>query len=830
MELLCFLVFSICLLFSLSRISSAADTITSSQSLSDGKSLVSSPGGIFELGFFSPGMSKSRYLGIWYKNIPIPTVVWVANRQTPINGSTGSLMINSTGNLVLVNNNNNQTVWSTNSSKQSQSQSPVLQLLDNGNLVLRDEKDANSENYLWQSFDYPSDTLLPGMKLGWDLRTGLNRRLTAWKSPDDPSPGDFIWEMELHEYPEPVMWKGSKEYLRSGPWNGVLFSGKPANALPALNFSFISNEDEVYMTIHMVNKSALGRMMMNQTTSPPYRQEWIWSEADRNWTIYASFPRDPCDSYGHCGGNGNCVLSSSPICQCLDRFSPRSPENWNLNEFSQGCKRRKPLNCKNDGFATYPGLKLPDTTHSWVDKSMNLKECRAKCLSNCSCSAYTNLDVRGGGSGCAIWFDDLVDIKQMPGGDQDIYIKISASELDDVKTSKPSGVKKKVAIIASVGLLVMGVIILGLVFYKRKLVGYCCILKARGRKNVKGQDIEEQKDEDLELPLFDLTTIEGATNFFSVNNKLGEGGFGPVYKGRLVDGQEIAVKRLSRSSGQGIKEFKNEVILIAKLQHRNLVKLLGCCIQGEEKLLIYEYMPNKSLDYFLFDEARRKLLDWPQRFQIICGIARGLLYLHQDSRLRIIHRDLKASNVLLDRDLNPKISDFGLARTFGGDQTEGNTNRVVGTYGYMAPEYATEGQFSVKSDVFSFGILLLEIISGKKSKGFYHLNHRLNLIGNAWRLWKEGRPLELIDEGFGNSCTLSDVLRCIHVSLLCVQLQPEDRPTMSSVVQMLCSENALPEPKEPGFVPEKDLLNGEFPLINNKPSSNGLTITQLEPR
>ncbi|VVA35437.1 Hypothetical predicted protein [Prunus dulcis] len=814
MELLCFLVFSICLLFSPSRISSAADTITSSQSLSDGKSLVSSPGGIFELGFFSPGISKSRYLGIWYKNIPTPTVVWVANRQTPINGSTGSLMINSTGNLVLVNN-NNQTVWSTNSLKQSQSQRPVLQLLDNGNLVLRDEKDANSEKYLWQSFDYPSDTLLPGMKLGWDLRTGLNRRLTAWKSPDDPSPGDFIWEMELHEYPEPVMWKGSKEYLRSGPWNGVLFSGKPAKALPALNFSFISNEDEVYLTIDMVNKSVLGRMIMNQTTSTPYRQEWIWSEADRNWTIYATFPRDTCDSYGHCGGNGNCDLSSSPICQCLDRFSPRSPENWNLNEFSQGCERRKPLSCKNDGFATYPGLKLPDTTHSWVDKSMNLKECKAKCLSNCSCSAYTNLDVRGGGSGCAIWFDDLVDIKQMPGGDQNIYIKISASELGGKDE------KWKIAvIIASASALILGML----------LVGYCCILKTRGRKYVKGQDIEEQKDEDLELPLFDLTTIEGATNFFSVNNKLGEGGFGPVYKGRLVDGQEIAVKRLSRSSGQGIKEFKNEVILIAKLQHRNLVKLLGCCIQGEEKLLIYEYMPNKSLDYFLFDETRRKLLDWPQRFQIICGIARGLLYLHQDSRLRIIHRDLKASNVLLDRDLNPKISDFGLARTFGGDQTEGNTNRVVGTYGYMAPEYATEGQFSVKSDVFSFGILLLEIISGKKSKGFYHLNHRLNLIGNAWRLWKEGRPLELIDEGFGNSCTLSDVLRCIHVSLLCVQLQPEDRPTMASVVQMLCSESALPEPKEPGFVPEKDLLSGEFPLINNEPSSNGLTITQLEPR
>ncbi|KAJ7014898.1 G-type lectin S-receptor-like serine/threonine-protein kinase [Populus alba x Populus x berolinensis] len=790
------------LLLLFSRFCNTANTLTLSQSIRDGgtRTLVSKDGS-FELGFFSPGSSRNRYVGIWYKNIPVRTVVWVANRNNPISDSSGFLMLDNTGNFVLVSNNNSTVVWSSNSKKAAQS--AMGELLDSGNLVIRDEKDANSGIYLWQSFDYPSDTLLPGMKLGWDLRIGLDRRLSAWKSPDDPSSGDFTWGTQLQSNPELVMWKGSKKYYRSGPWNGIGISGGPELRInPVFYFDFVDDGEEVYYTSNFKNKSLITRIVMNQTTY--FRQRYTWNEINQTWVLYATVPRDYCDTYNLCGAYGNCIMSQSPVCQCLEKFTPKSPESWNSMDWSKGCVRNKPLDCqKGDGFVKYVGLKLPDATNSWVNRTMNLKECRSKCLQNCSCMAYTAPNIKER-SGCAIWFGDLIDIRQFPVAGQEIYIRMNASES---KAKAASKIKMAVGIALSI-FVACGMLLVAYYIFQR-------MAKLIGGNREENDQIHSGPKEELELPLFQFTTIAKATNGFSLNNKIGEGGFGPVYKGTLEDGQEIAAKTLSRSSGQGLNEFKNEVILITKLQHRNLVKLLGCCIQGEEKILVYEYMPNRSLDSFIFDQTRGKLLDWSKRFSIICGIARGLLYLHQDSRLRIVHRDLKASNVLLDKDMNPKISDFGLARMFGGDQTEGNTTRVVGTYGYMAPEYATDGLFSVKSDVFSFGILMVEIISGKKSRGFYHPDHSLSLIGHAWRLWKDGKPLGLIEAFPGESSNLSEVImRCINISLLCVQQHPDDRPSMATVVWMLGGENTLPQPKEPGF------FKGSGPVRPSSSSKN----------
>ncbi|PIA38654.1 hypothetical protein AQUCO_02700108v1 [Aquilegia coerulea] len=713
-------------------------TLTTTQFLRDGET-ITSPEGDYELGFFSPGNSTKRYVGIWFAKITIQTVVWVANRDTPLIDSFGIFKIREDGNLVVLDG-KDDVLWSSNSSSASNTSIGVL--LDNGNLILREQDSVKLEDVHWESFDHPTDTFLPGMKFGMNLKTGENQLLTSWKEANDPTSGNFSLGFDPNRIVQFVIWNSSIKSWRSGQWNGQLLTGVPEmTAFHLYGFNIFNDEDagRVYCLYSNMNKSVISRFVL----SPEGKLERsYWNNMALGWDVVWLQPNTECQLYGRCGPHGVCNHKGSPICSCLPGFSPLQPADWNSGNWSRGCVRNNPLECQDskfgfkNGFLKLTNMKLPDNSVT-VGGIEVTRDCEEKCNSNCSCVAYTYES----GLGCLTWEGDMNDLQNFASDGVVLYIRLDKSDL-------------------------------------------------QGGNKVKGPD----------LPIYGLDTVRIATDNFSTENKLGEGGFGPVYKGKIPSGQRIAVKRLSKGSGQGMLEFENEVILISKLQHRNLVRLFGCCIQGEEKMLIYEYMPNKSLDFFLFDQTKQHELDWKLRFYIIEGIARGLLYLHRDSRLRIIHRDLKVSNILLDEDMNPKISDFGMARIFGGNQNQENTMRVVGTYGYMAPEYAMEGLFSVKSDVFSFGVLLLEIVSGKRNAGFINPDKPLNLLGYAWELWRENMILNLADPSLGSLYSIDEISRCIQVGLLCVQDNPADRPSMDSVVLMLGSEStALPSPIRPSF-------------------------------
>ncbi|CAN1747821.1 G-type lectin S-receptor-like serine/threonine-protein kinase RKS1 [Linum perenne] len=748
----------------------AKDTLEATQFIEDGSILISQ-GGMFALGFFSPGSSSSnRYLGIWYHKVTVQTVVWVANRNTPINGTSGVLSLDEHGSLVLYSSHDLRApVWFANASSLSPD-AYVAQLLDSGNLVLLQ---GTRRRIVWQSFDYPTDVALPGMKIGLNLKTGLDRSLT--------------W-----------------------PW------GKFPDIY---NYTFVNNEDEIYFSFSVNDKSLLLRTVIDDSGT---MKRLSWHGIDGQWKEYWSAPKYRCDSYGRCGVYSICDPNNVNMfeCTCLPNYEPRNPSMWHLRDGSGGCVRKRlpssAFCAPGEGFLRVVDIKIPDTSSAvWISRSTSQVACEEACRRNCSCSAYSMKYIQGKQSGCLAWYGELQDTVVFKDSGDDLFVRVDARELDNMR--KFSG---DVELKIKLGIAVPSV---ASVLFAMAIFGYFRLRSWKREKEVLGGSTIYP-----ELPFYDLGSILIATNSFSLANKIGEGGFGTVYKGQLSNGQEVAVKRLSRSSDQGIQELKNELLLIARLQHRNLVKLLGCCIEDDEQILVYEYVPNKSLDSFIFDETKRPLLNWRTRFNILVGIARGILYLHQDSRFRIIHRDLKSSNILLDEEMNPKISDFGLAKMFDSDQTQNKTTRVVGTYGYMSPEYAVFGKFSVKSDVFSFGIILLEVFSGMKINSFSQELPPRTLIGHVWELWRENRVLELMDPSLKESCVPEEVLRCVHVGLLCVQENATDRPNMSAVVLMLNSETPLPRPNKPAFIFRVvDSMLGTVGGVDGPYSINDLTLTRV---
>ncbi|KAK6142573.1 hypothetical protein DH2020_022921 [Rehmannia glutinosa] len=583
------------------------DTLSANQTIADGQTLISQNQN-FELGFFSPGTSGNRFLGIWYKDTP-DVIVWVANRNNPIKDSHEVfLKVAENGSLVIIR--DETIIWSSNSN--GVTSNPILQLLNTGNLVLVDK----TSDFLWQSFDYPgraaehsgvstglqpsaSDTRLPGMRMVYNSNPGLEKHLTSWKSNENPSSGNFIYRIENQGLPEMVILRDGVKIYRSGTWNGVYINVPTFYNLvykPGLVFD---KDNKLISFYDSYNNSILTRLTIDQSG---LLHRYTMNERKDGWNLVYTIPKDPCDDYGKCGPNGICRVDKVPICECLEGFTPKDKPDWDFQDWSGGCTRITPLSCQNgDGFLEVTGVKYPAMLGFWLNTSMSFSECRDECLRKCNCTAYAQPYINNGGSGCLMWFGDLIDTRVLPGADmnQNIYIRLPVSELEspsDPKNKKKNKPAKVVLISVASGILMSVVLCVG-VF----------VLARRKRQAA------ERKSEDLELPSFSFATIAAATNNFSEENIIGEGGFGPVYKGNLSSEEEIAVKRLSETSGQGFEEFKNEVILFAKLQHSNLVRLLGCCINGDERMLIYEYLHNKSLDYLIFDQNRRTMLTWPKR-------------------------------------------------------------------------------------------------------------------------------------------------------------------------------------------------------------------------
>ncbi|KAL7219042.1 hypothetical protein ACSBR2_012169 [Camellia fascicularis] len=707
----------------INQLSHGADTISANQSLS-GNQTITSAGGNFELGFYKPGNSSFYYISMWYAKVSALTIVWVANRDNPISDKYSSVLKILDGNLVILN--ESQTlIWSTNQNSTT-SNSMVAVLGDDGNLILRDG--SNSYQPIWQSFDHPAHTWLPGGKIAYNKLTNTHQRLTSWKNSEDPSTGLYSLNLDANNSQYVIFWNGSKQYWTSGPWNGQIFSSVPEmRANYIFNYSYQDNENESYFTYSMYNPSIISRLIMDISGQV---QQLTWLESTKQWNLFCSLPRQQCEVYDFCGQYGICNNIIQPFCNCLAGFNPKSLNDWNLSDYSGGCVRRTELLCGNitaanqekDRFWEISNTRLPEFPQSVVVGSA--AECESSCLNNCSCTAYAY-----DSNGCSIWIGGLMNLQD--GSGNTLYLRLAASEFPKPKS------KKGIIIGAVVGS--VAVVLLGLVFV--------VIWKRQRRENWGG-------------------------------------GFGSVFKGALPDSTVIAVKKLE-SINQGEKQFRVEISTLGTIQHVNLVRLCGFCSEGKRKLLVYDYMQNGSLDSHLFHEKESKVLDWKKRYQIALGTARGLAYLHENCRDCIIHCDIKPANILLDVDFHPKVADFGLAKLLGREFSRVLTT-MGGTIGYLAPKWILGLAITTKADVYSYGMMLFELISGKRNTD--QSEERIVKFFPIWAasvVVEGGNVLNLLDHRLEKHVDIEEVWRICKVASWCIQDDENDRPSMGQVVQIL---------------------------------------------
>lgn len=748
------------------------DTLALGQSLPWNQTLVSK-GGNFELGLFSPGNSKKHYIGIWFKKVSKQTVVWVANRDRPIlEPSASRLTLSDRGELLLhATTPSNTLLWSSNASSPSP-RTTVATLQDDGNLVVRSNATSSasaSASMAWQSFDHPTDTWLPGARLGYDRARGVHSFLTSWTDSEDPAPGAFSMVIDPRGLAKfDLLAGGTHQYWSTGVWDGEVFENVPEMRsgyfdgvpyAPNASVNFFSYKNRV---------PGIGNFVLEVNGQMQRRQ---WSPEAGKWILFCSEPHDGCDVYGSCGPFGVCSNTSSAMCECPAAFAPRSQGEWTLGNTASGCVRRTRLDCPSDGFLKLPyAVQLPPGGSAEAAGARSDKMCALSCLRDCSCTAYAY-----DGTKCSVWNGELVDLKTLPddqgvAGAVVLHVRVAASEVPP-PAAHHSWRKSMVILSSSVSVAVV-LLLAGLII----VVAVAVVLRKRRGK---GKVTAVQGS----LLLFDYQAVKAATRDFT--EKIGSGSFGSVYKGTLPDTTTVAVKKLD-GLRQGEKQFRAEVVTLGMIHHINLVRLRGFCSEGNRKALVYDYMPNGSLDAYLFNNSSSsKVLSWSQRFAIAVGVARGLSYLHEKCRECIIHCDIKPENILLDEELGAKLADFGMAKLVGHDFSRVLTT-MRGTMGYLAPEWLTGAAVTAKADVYSFGLLLFELVSGRRNNGSSEDAHSgvYFPVHAAVRL-HAGDVVGLLDEKLAGDANVKELERVCKVACWCIQDEEGDRPTMGLVVQQL---------------------------------------------
>lgn len=688
------------------------------------------------------------------------------------NHTSLELKISHDGNLVVTNQPTDSIVWSTQASMKRNNTIAVL--LNSSNLILRDA--SNSSKILWQSFDHPTDTLFQWAKLGWDNVTGLNRRLVSKKNSISPATGFYYEELDPTGVNQIVLasLKSSKPYWSSGVWNGKRFNSSPEVSRNVGYLSFVETTHEKYHTYHVSDEM---NIYYNLGVSGQINV-FIWPEGSQDWVLAHAEPGSQCDVYAACGPYTICSDDALPHCTCLKGFTVTSIEDWELDDRSNGCSRNTALDCNfsnessvrsMDKFLSIPCVSLAQSERKTEDAKSS-GECAQVCLGNCSCTTYSFSN-----NTCFIWHEELLNVRQIQCGTtadsigETLNLRLAAKDMQSLEKNKRVSTIG-VAIGTSAAALCLFAFIMLIMIWRNKR-------KSSNRISQTAQGCNG-------IITFRYIDLQRATKNFS--EKLGQGGFGSVFKGFLSDSTEIAVKRLD-CAHHGEKQFRAEVKSIGIIQHINLVNLLGFCCEGARRLLVYEHMPNGSLDIHLF-QSHATLLKWSTRYQIALGVARGLTYLHEGCCDCIIHCDIKPENILLSDSFIPKIADFGMAKFLGRDFSRVLTT-FRGTIGYLAPEWITGVAITPKVDVYAYGMVLLELISGQRNTSVScscsSSNHDIYYPVHVARTIVEGDVMSLLDHRLNGEANSKQVEIACKLACWCIQDDESNRPTMAEVVQTL---------------------------------------------